>query len=103
VELHDISYSSCDMSAFRRKLTHLLILDFEATCGDGIRVQLNNQEIIEFPTILYNLSSRTVEGTFHEYIRPVRVPTLTTFCTELTGIEQVLYAGSLYRITMTDI
>ena len=25
---------------------------------------------------------------FHEYVRPVHYPTLTTFCTALTGIEQ---------------
>jgi ERI1 exoribonuclease 3 len=72
-----------------RKLTHLLILDFEASCGDAIRTSLKNQEIIEFPTILYNLSTRQVEGTFHEYVRPVKVPQLTDFCTELTGITQV--------------
>ena len=33
-------------------LKYLLVLDFEATCGDGIRPM----EIIEFPTLLYNVN-----------------------------------------------
>jgi ERI1 exoribonuclease 3 len=70
---------------FRNKLKHLLILDFEATCGDTIY----NQEIIEFPILLYNIKDNKVLATFHEYIRPVTNPTLTEFCTTLTGITQV--------------
>jgi ERI1 exoribonuclease 3 len=38
---------------------------------------------------LYNLDTRKVEATFHNYVRPVQVPELTDFCTNLTGIEQV--------------
>jgi ERI1 exoribonuclease 3 len=73
------------------RLTRLLILDFEATCGNGIgtAVHKRNQEIIEWPTLLYNIQTDTLEATFHQYIRPVVVPQLTAFCTELTGIEQV--------------
>jgi hypothetical protein len=33
-------------------LKYLLVLDFEATCGDNIK----SMEIIEFPTLLYNLN-----------------------------------------------
>ncbi|TCD61313.1 ERI1 exoribonuclease member 3 [Steccherinum ochraceum] len=63
---------------------YLLVLDFEATCGDGIR----RPEIIEFPTLLYNVNEDKVEATFHEYVRPVEEPKLTQFCTDLTGIQQ---------------
>ena len=64
---------------------YLLVLDFEATCGDGIR----DQEIIELPTFVYDFEEDKVLATFHEYIRPIANPRLTEFCTKLTGIEQV--------------
>lgn len=65
-------------------LEYLLILDFEATCGGN-----GEGEIIEFPTLLYDLRKNEVQTQFHEYVKPVRHPTLTKFCTELTGITQV--------------
>lgn len=72
------------------RLRYLLILDFEATCDDtGRIVPRNESEIIELPTILYNVDENVVQATFHEYVRPTRHPTLTPFCTDLTGIEQV--------------
>ncbi|KAI0788565.1 exonuclease RNase T and DNA polymerase III [Abortiporus biennis] len=67
-------------------LKYLLILDFEATCGDAV----SHNEIIEFPTLIYNIQEDKVEATFHEYVRPVDHPTLTPFCTELTGITQAI-------------
>ena len=67
-------------------LRYLLILDFEATCGDAVEGQ---NEIIEFPTLVYDLKEDTVLSTFHEYVRPVIHPTLTPFCIDLTGITQV--------------
>ncbi|TFK91691.1 exonuclease [Polyporus arcularius HHB13444] len=72
------------------RLRHLLILDIEATCGDppGPVVPRNEMEIIELPTLLYDIEQDQVKATFHEYVRPVRHPTLTKFCTDLTGIEQ---------------
>ncbi|KZT05951.1 exonuclease RNase T and DNA polymerase III [Laetiporus sulphureus 93-53] len=69
----------------KHRLRYLLILDFEATCGD--RVEGEN-EIIEFPTLAYNLERDEVEATFHEYVRPLIHPTLTPFCIDLTGIAQ---------------
>jgi len=70
----------------RKHLEHFLILDFEATCGDTI--QNGEREIIEFPTLLYNLRQNEVQAQFHEYVKPVRNSALTNFCTELTGIQQ---------------
>lgn len=46
-------------------------------------------EIIEFPTVLIDAASLEVIDEFRVYVRPVRNPTLTPFCTSLTGIEQV--------------
>jgi len=70
----------------RKQLEYLLILDFEATCGDTIKD--GEGEIIEFPTLLYDLRKNEVQTTFHEYVKPIRHPTLTEFCTGLTGITQ---------------
>lgn len=67
-------------------LRYLLILDFEATCGDAVD---GRNEIIEFPTLVYNLEEDKVQSTFHEYVRPVIHPKLTPFCIDLTGITQV--------------
>lgn len=71
-----------------QKYDYLLVLDFEATCNEGSK--LKPQEIIEFPCALINTKkSFDVVSIFHEYVRPVHHPKLTTFCTELTGITQV--------------
>lgn len=65
---------------------YLLILDFEATCDEIKRP--NPQEIIEFPTLLYNVENRVIEDTFHFYIKPDVHSELSQFCTNLTGITQ---------------
>lgn len=70
-------------------LRNLLILDFEATCDDVGLVPHGEAEIIEFPTLLYNIEEDAVTATFHEYVRPVLHPKLTPFCEQLTGITQV--------------
>lgn len=87
----------------RGPLRYLLVLDFEATCGDTVK----QMEIIEFPTLLYDLregrsclspaialtyvaiTTGKVQATFHEYVKPEIHSRLTPFCTELTGITQV--------------
>ena len=71
------------------ELDFLLVLDFEATCEDrNINARFGPQEIIEWPVALLNLRTLEVEDEFHHYVRPVQNPTLTAFCTELTGIQQ---------------
>jgi len=70
----------------------ICILDFEATCwGDGRSVEDNEREIIEFPSILYKIDwKNNVEyiSEFAKYVRPVKHPILSEFCTKLTGITQ---------------
>jgi inhibitor of KinA sporulation pathway (predicted exonuclease) len=86
----------------RKHLKYLLILDFEATCGGTI--QNGEREIIEFPTLLYNLRSNEVQAQFHEYVKPVRHPGLTDFCSNLTGIQQVCRSQrSWYECALTAV
>ncbi|KAH9597270.1 Exonuclease [Trypanosoma melophagium] len=63
-----------------------VVLDFEATCERGRRMP--DAEIIEFPMILVDARTSCVLAEFQRYVRPVLHPTLSTFCTELTGITQ---------------
>lgn len=73
-------------------LDYLLVLDFEAQCDekDGRKLNLEIQEIIEFPVVPINLKTGVIEKDliFHYYIKPVKLPILTEFCQGLTGIKQ---------------
>jgi 3'-5' exoribonuclease 1 len=71
-----------------------LIVDLEATCSDNGAVPRHEMEIIEIGAVM--LSSRTFEfeSEFQVFVRPVRHPNLTPFCTELTGIKQREVAGA---------
>ena len=70
--------------------THLLVVDFEATCGPG--VSKGGVEIIEIGAILvpFYEPSLNIETAiqFHQYIRPEIHHQLTKFCKKLTGITQ---------------
>ena len=69
--------------------THIFIVDFEATCGPG--VSASDIEIIEFGGILLPLAQAVdpEQGVpFHQYIKPIKNPKLTRFCTKLTGVTQ---------------
>jgi inhibitor of KinA sporulation pathway (predicted exonuclease) len=65
---------------------YAIVLDFEATCERGARI--TPQEIIEYPSVLVDLSSLEVVDTFESFVRPHHHPELTEFCTELTSIVQ---------------
>ncbi|VDM52364.1 unnamed protein product [Angiostrongylus costaricensis] len=71
---------------------NLLILDFEATCCDSGPI-LPYQEIIEFPVAKLDVKSWTITSCFHQYVKPTANPNITSFCTHLTGIIQVKFAG----------
>ena len=63
-----------------------IVLDFEATCEENQR--LPDQEVIEFPMVVVDAASLNVVSMFQQYVRPLRRPTLSPFCTQLTGIIQ---------------
>ncbi|KAJ3098450.1 hypothetical protein HDU97_003991 [Phlyctochytrium planicorne] len=67
-------------------MKHLLVLDFEATCGPSVPKE--DAEIIEFPIVVVNIESKSIVDSFQTYVRPTIHPTLDPFCTELTGITQ---------------
>ena len=67
---------------------YLLVVDLEATCCDAGTIEKHESEIIEIGAILVSLISKKEVCSFNEFIKPVRHPTLTSFCTQLTSITQ---------------
>lgn len=66
----------------------ILVLDFEATCDDP--EEITDPEIIEFPVVCIESATALVVAEFHSFVRPTRNRRLTPFCTQLTGITQVM-------------
>ncbi|KAH9483755.1 3'-5' exonuclease eri1 [Psilocybe cubensis] len=73
-----------------------LILDIEGTCKPGTDFNYPN-EIIELPVSVLQWTDRSEDGRadtlevideFRSFVRPTWRPTLSAFCTELTGITQ---------------
>src|SRR6516165_6304656 len=67
---------------------YYLIVDLEATCSNDGAVPRHEMEIIEIGAVMQNSRTFEVESEFRTFVRPVRHPELTAFCTELTGITQ---------------
>jgi len=67
---------------------NLAVIDLEYTCDND--VEFGPNEIIEIGAIIGRLSPDDfqVVNELQIYVRPTINPTLTTFCTELTGITQ---------------
>lgn len=65
-----------------------LVIDFEATCCDKGTVPREHMEIIEIGAVMVDGASLAAVDEFQCFIRPVRHPQLTPFCTTLTTIGQ---------------
>lgn len=65
-----------------------LVIDLEATCDDGGRVPRSETEIIEIGAVLVAGDTFQPVAEFQTFVRPVRHPQLTAFCTALTSITQ---------------
>lgn len=65
-----------------------LVLDLEATCDDQGAVPRGEMEIIEIGAVLLDPASWKITHEFNSFVRPVRHPCLTPFCTQLTSIKQ---------------
>ena len=65
---------------------NFIIFDIEATCWKGRPPSLV-QEIIEIGAVSINAYGE-FQGSFNKFIRPIINPRLSSFCRELTSIEQ---------------
>ena len=70
------------------QLTHYLVVDVEATCDDAGRLPRHEREIIEIGAVLVRAPELVSCDEFQCFVRPVRWPQLTEFCTRLTSIRQ---------------
>ena len=50
---------------------------------------------VEFPAVLLDVVTGSVLSEFHHYVQPQEQPCLSTFCTGLTGITQVVFLSLL--------
>jgi inhibitor of KinA sporulation pathway (predicted exonuclease) len=73
---------------------YYLIVDLEATCSNDGSVPRHEMEIIEIGAVIQNARTFETESEFQTFVRPVRHPNLTAFCTELTSITQPLVDGA---------
>lgn len=62
-----------------------VIIDLEATCWEPERE--GEGEIIELGAVLIDKKYKVI-GEYQTFIKPVRNPTLSQFCKDLTGIKQ---------------
>jgi inhibitor of KinA sporulation pathway (predicted exonuclease) len=80
-------------------IAYICVLDFEATCWDDKSVSRRLMEIIEFPSVLIKWDTESGEtkriSEIQNYCKPTIKPTLSAFCTELTGITQETVDGSI--------
>lgn len=67
---------------------YLLIVDLEATCDQDQRLSKYEMEIIEIGAVLADASTLEPIGELGQFVKPIRHPKLTAFCTELTTITQ---------------
>ena len=67
---------------------HWLVIDLEATCCDDGQFPRDEMETIEIGAVITDGRTFQPIAEFQTFVRPVRYPTLTAFCCELTGIEQ---------------
>lgn len=70
------------------KADFYLVVDFEATCCTQGTVPRTEMEIIEIGAVMVEGAGFLAVDEFQSFIRPVRHPKLTPFCTELTSISQ---------------
>ncbi|KAI9189147.1 hypothetical protein H9P43_000575 [Blastocladiella emersonii ATCC 22665] len=64
----------------------ILVIDVEATCVEDGGFAYRN-EIIEFPCVALDGKGNQL-AEFHSYVRPTLNPTLSEYCTGLTGVTQ---------------
>lgn len=66
----------------------VLIIDLEATCNDDDSFPIEIMEVIEIGAVIATIAGEVV-AQFQSFVKPHANPTLTSFCKQLTGIEQL--------------
>jgi inhibitor of KinA sporulation pathway (predicted exonuclease) len=66
----------------------LLIVDLEATCWDRPEHASERMETIEIGALCIDVESSAAPREFQTFVRPVREPRLSEYCTRLTSIRQ---------------
>lgn len=74
-------------------IKYICVLDFEANCGLDMKALKMDNEVIEFPSVLWRYDSQSETpmiklSEFQVFCKPKNTPTLTPFCIELTKITQ---------------
>lgn len=76
----------CLQNTVEADTDYVCVIDYEATCTEN---SLNfPHEIIEFPIVLVNMKTLSIDAHFQAYCKPKINPKLTHFCKTLTGISQ---------------
>ena len=68
------------MEEKKDKLDYVLVIDFEATCDENEGISKEEVEIIEFPTVIFDLNANEKGDEFHKYVKPTKHSILTEFC-----------------------
>jgi 3'-5' exoribonuclease 1 len=71
-----------------------LVIDVEATCDDRGSISKHRMEIIEIGAVLVDGQTLETLGEYQTFVKPVRHPILTEFCTRLTSITQADVANA---------
>ena len=66
----------------------IVVVDLESTCDTGGRMAAHEMELIEIGAVKVRLEDGEILSTFRSFVRPQNQPTLSAFCTQLTGIQQ---------------
>lgn len=83
---------------------YFLIIDLEATCCNKNTISRREMEIIEIGAVMLNRKTWEIDSEFQRFIKPVRNPQLTRFCTELTTISQAeVDTASNFPEVMTEL
>jgi inhibitor of KinA sporulation pathway (predicted exonuclease) len=67
---------------------YFLVIDLEATCDEDRRIRSRHMEIIEIGSVLVDAGTLLPVAEHQTFVKPVRHPVLTEFCTKLTTITQ---------------
>lgn len=70
------------------KFKYYLIIDVEANCPEKDSVTLEDMEMIEIGAVMVCANTLKKIDEFSTFIKPVRFPQLSVFCTNLTSITQ---------------